>query len=129
MVLCETRTFYALTISTTAYDLHELTGPELLELGPAIQDLVIHVEASNMTANFNYNIGIQHRFISGAWSTPTPLFLNDITSDGYQISDPFSDRREFGMQTRIVLMANVTAGGAAGQSADLSIAVAVRFFD
>ncbi|MFT7520999.1 MAG: hypothetical protein ACI9MC_003150 [Kiritimatiellia bacterium] len=128
-ILTETKTFYALTISDNVYDLNELTGPEFVHLGPAIEDIVVHVEATDMSASFRYNIGIQHRFTSGAWSTPVKLFSTDNTSTGYNISPIFNNRGEFGVQTRLVLMTNVVTSGAAGESADLSIAVAVRFFN
>lgn len=131
MLLCETRTFFAYTVSSSVYDLYEITGDAFEYLGPSIEDLVIHVEATDVSTSFRYNIGLQRRFLSGPWSDPVKLYGQDrVQSDPpYEPTPPFSTRAAFGVRSRLVVMANVVSGGSPGERADLSILAAVRFFD
>lgn len=113
-------------VASALFDEHVLTGAEFESLGPGIQDIVVHAEGDNFTANFTYQIGLQFRFRNGPWTTVNVLPLQ--SSGAYAISSPFTDRTKLGMRVRLVLQTQVSAGTSNPQHGNLNLAAAVRMF-
>jgi hypothetical protein len=109
-----------------------LTGPDFAEVGPALDDLIAHVECTNFGTNIKYDVVLQKRYKDGPSIDAGSPLLNGIapsTDPSYQISTPFADRQQFGMQIRLVLRVYYTASGSVGERADFSVAVAARFYN
>lgn len=126
----------AATVSDTAWDTLELTGDDFEYLGRAIQDIVVDVEMRSAPATFEFRVCVQRRFRNGDWTpglgslTSSEVLIGPQTGEGYYVSSAFSDRARFGYRTRLILQyhARSTGGGVVGNSAQMSISAAVRFF-
>ena len=131
--------FYAFlgSLSDSDWDMLVLTGADFEYIGRAIEDIFIDAEARELTGSFEFRVIIQRKFRNGDWQ-PVPASISSAdevldkqTADGcFSSSSAFSTRTKFGYRTRLVLQyrANQTGGGAVGDSAELSISAAVRFF-
>lgn len=107
------------------FDEYVLTGPELIALGPAIVDIVIHSEGVNFTANFTYDVRLQYKFRYGAWTDVSLLGLQ--TNGNYVVGNAFTDRTKMGMQVRLVL--RTQSSGTTVQRGTLTISAAVRLYN
>lgn len=125
--LCEDRVFAATTlVGAVAYDEYVLTGEEFASMGPAIVDVVVHAEGLSFSSNFTYDVVLQYKYKYGAWTSVPLLTLQ--SSGTYAISSPYTTRSSFGMQCRIVLRTQVSAGSSATQHGTLSVSAAVRLY-
>ena len=125
--LCEDQPYSATSlVAGGLLDEYVLTGKDFESIGPGVQDLVIHAEGDNFTANFTYQVALQYRFKNGPWQSATVLALQ--TAGTYVIGTPFTDRSKLGMRIRLVLQTQVSAGGVSAQHGNLTIAAAARFF-
>ncbi len=110
-----------------AFDEYVITDAQFAALGPALQDLVVHAEGVNFSANFSYKVVLQYRYRLGAWQDGGTL-LSLQTSGTYVISTPFTDRTKFGREVRLVLQTQVTAGGSVQQRGSMNLSVAAHVY-
>jgi hypothetical protein len=130
--LCEDRVFESTSpVGQNLWDDFVLTGAEFEDLGPLIEDIVIHSEGSNFTANYSYRVVLQYKFRNGPWqdADSSAVVLQALqTSGNYVISTPYSTRTKFGMKIRIVLQTQIVTGTTNVQKGNLTVSAAVRFF-
>jgi len=117
-------------VSETEKSEYVLTGDDFEGLGPAIEDLVVHFEGNNYTVNdkLQVEVVLQKRFVGANWVDGGTL-LSATSDPEYAISLPFANRGAFGVHSRIVLRAFLASGGAVGRAGEVSVVVAVRFFE
>lgn len=129
--LLDGETVIATTVSGVAFDERILECPELESMGPALQDLMVHLELRGRTGNFECQVSIQYKFEDGGWST---IGAGDVvqplqSNDGYPAPTVYSDRSRLGRRRiRLVLQYRSAPGGAVGDRALLRIGVACRPF-
>lgn len=138
--LLERETVTAVTVSDTNWDQLVLTEGSFEALGPALQDLMVHVEMRNTTGNFELRVAIQKKFLDADWSpvsgslTSADIILGSpspLSADGYTPSNVFLDRSRLGgLRIRLLLQyrAKSTGGGVVGAKSEVSIAAACRLF-
>lgn len=127
--LAREQVFRTQSRSDQVFDEFVLTGAELADLGPAIQDIVIHSEASDISSAFQYKVALQYKYLNGSWTT---VDLTSVYTDGaYNISSIFSNRAVFGIHIRLVLLCAVTNAGTGDivEQASLNISAAVRLYN
>lgn len=129
--LCEDQVFEATSTNNDGdWDDYVITGAEFAQLGPALQDLVMHSEGSNFSADFQYRVILQYKYKNGPWLDATPIVVQAIQStDAYKVSASFSDRTKFGMTIRLVLQTQVGGAATKTQKGNLTIGVAVRLLN
>lgn len=125
-------TVTATSVSNTIFGELVLECPELERMGPALQDLTVHLEMRGRTGAFECQVSIQYKFEDGQWSQvqANDIVLPLVTADGYPTPSTFTDRGRLGRcRIRLVLQyrANST-GGAVGDRASVRIGVACRPF-
>lgn len=123
------RVFRTQSIQSNSADEYVLTGQELESLGPALQDIVVHSECSDITQNFSYKFQLQWKYNNGGWQS---VDLSPFsTSGGYTITVPFADRTTFGIRVRVVMLCFVEAGGSGDvvEQATMNISVAARLYN
>jgi len=121
----------AKTVSQTAWDLLPLECPRLERLGPALQDIVVHLDMQSRTGAFECQVSLQYAYDIGPWSTPlaADLVLPPVSSVGYaDPSAPFTDRTRLGRRRIRLALQYRSNNGVAGDQAQLSVAVACRPF-
>lgn len=127
--LCEEEIFASNSLVTTpAFDEFVLTGTDFESIGPSLQELLIHAEGSNFTANFSYRVLLQYRYRNGPWQSGATLPLGLQTSATYLIGAPYTDRTTFGRCIRLLLQTQITAGSTLQQRGGLTISAAARVF-
>ena len=127
LVLLERTTITAITVNDTVWDQMVLHSEVLKPLGPALEDIVAHMELREVSNLFEARVCIQYKYADGPWSTIAAgdIVLAGQTTADYHISAPFNDRSRLGrLHIRLVLQYHAKAGGAAGARADCSVTVA-----
>jgi len=102
-----------------------LDVPELEDLGPYIKQITLHTDTQRPTTNFSWNLALWRGFDTKLWTGPELLLPAHITTNGYVVQPPHTDRSKYGMKCRIALAAKNTAGTAIEQ-ATISAALAVE---
>lgn len=138
ITLLERSVVAALTVSDTAWDQLVLTDESFEGLGPGVQDLVVHADLRNTTGTFECRVVLQRKHMDSDW-TPAPasigagdVVLAVVGADGYAPIAVFNDRTRLNAaKIRLVLQyhAKATGGGAVGNKAELSLSVALRFYN
>ena len=101
--LAERMVFQA--VSETQKSDYILTDEAFMNLGPGVQDIVVHAEgtAYQDTDKLQYEIVLQRRFVGAEWiDAPTPILAGSPNPE-YRISTPFGNRQAFGVHSRLVL--------------------------
>ncbi len=105
-----------------------LVGPVFQDIGPYVEDIVVHVFGQNATSQFNYTIRAQYSYDGETWVD----FANPIANatagnvNKYVISAPYAVRADFGRFIRFQV--EVNDNGTAVEAAQLSASVAFRFW-
>ena len=101
-----------------------------MNLGPALEDIIIHASGSNFTTWFRYRITLQYRFGQGPWlDDATPVVLlgaTPIAVPDYQVSLPYTNRQKFGREIRLLLETQIQTGQTGTQRGTLSISAGLR---
>ncbi len=131
--LLNNETIIATTVSDTLFDERILDCAALEELGPALQDIMVHLELRGRTGAFECRVSLQYKYQDGEWgpTPPTDVVLPLVSTEDYVLSSPYSDRARLGRRRiRLVLQyrTNATGNGTVGDRGQLSIAVACRPF-
>ncbi|NOY25826.1 MAG: hypothetical protein GXP62_08120 [Oligoflexia bacterium] len=124
-------TVIATTLGGNTFDEKVLECPELEEIGPALQELAVHLEMRGRTGNFECQVAIQYKYADGEWSQVQAgdVVLSLVSADGYPAPAVFIDRSRLGRRRiRLVLQYRTAAGGTVGDRALLRIGVACRPF-
>jgi hypothetical protein len=122
--LATERTFEATQAigGTPAYNEYILTGAEFESLGPYIQELMIHTEGRDFSANFSYDLILQYRY-DNAWVSQS-LLTAFVTTTTYTITQ-YTTRTKFGKNMRLVLRTQINSGSTIQQGI-LSLGIAAR---
>jgi hypothetical protein len=120
--LCDAQLFLA-TTGTPNYDNYVISGPEIAQLGPFLQDLVVHVDSTGLTDKFTFDVQLQYRY-KGPWKTAELLAVQ--STEDYFIGSPVTDRTKFGREIRVVLRTQIATGGSGVHRGTLSISLAAH---
>lgn len=135
--LLERHTITAVSVGDSTWDQLVLTEGSFETLGPALQDLVVHVEMRNTStaALFELRIAIQKKYLDADWIPLSgsvgagDLLISSLTTDGYTPSNVFNDRSRLGgMRIRLLLQYHAKTGGTIGAKSEVSISAACRLF-
>ena len=108
---CDGQTITA-TATNASNQFNEYVLAEDPVFGPGVQDIVIHVDCSNMTPKFQFDVIIQWRDKYGTWKqdVATKLITTQTAAD-YYVGTPYTTRSSFGRHIRILLRASIQAAG------------------
>ncbi len=99
-------------------------SPVMEDVGPALEDLIIHADAKELESGLAFSVMIDRSFDGYTWTQGGTAVLAAQTADGYYISSAFSTRTDMGRFMRLSL--GLDDAGAA-KSARLSISVYLKF--
>lgn len=100
-------------------------GPVYHNIGPHLEDLVIHAELENKTTNFKYRVAGEYSYDGVNWQSFSSDVLTEQTSNGYVVGAAFNTRTDLGMHVRFKLGLADTGSQEQG---DLSISVAFKYW-
>lgn len=104
-----------------------LVGPVFQDIGPQLQDIVVHVFGQQATANFTYKILAEYSYDGELWAAFGAALVT-VTAGNvnkYTLSAPYTTRADFGRHLRFLVEVNDNA--TAVEAAQLSVSVAFRF--
>jgi hypothetical protein len=119
--LCDERSFT--TLGGGAYA-NSIVGPVLKDMGPFIEDIVVHANGRNFSTNFKYKILGQYSYDGETWTNFASDVLSEQTTTGTKISSAYSTRTDLGLRIRFKIGVNDTA--AAKETGTLSVTVAIK---
>jgi len=118
--LCDEEPFT--TIGTTTYTYH-IRGGVLRDVGPSIEDIVVHANGRNFSSVFKYKVIGQYSYDGETWTDFAADLLTQQTTSGAKIGSAYSTRTDFGLRIRFKV-AVIDAG--AKENGVLSVTVAVK---
>ncbi len=125
-------TVIAISVGNTVWDQKVLQCAELELLGPALQEIIVHVELRNVsTANFGCRVLIQWKYEDSEWTQPVDgdVVVAEVNAASYPAPVVFTDRTRLGRRRiRLLLQYHAKTGGVAGDKGDVSVGVACRPF-
>ena len=119
--LCRDRLF----VSTSASDEKTIVGPVLEQVGPQIEDIVIHARGRSFTTNFDYQIELEWSYDGEIWASYILLSYAESTANPV-IGSVKNDRSKFGRLIRFVI--KVKGAASETNQGSLSATAAVRLF-
>jgi hypothetical protein len=127
IVCCDRETYTA--YSNNAWTEYVVTDDAYAQLGPAIQDIMPHVEGEAIETDFKYKLVVQRSYRGGSWvDAGSGDLLAAQTTEGYKTAtNPFTNRADIGLRTWVVLRTQLVNAGDP-KSGTLSITLAVRLF-
>lgn len=102
-------------------------GPVFRDIGPYLQDVVVHGKGYNTTNGFSYTVKAQFSYDGELWE-PFAAALMAVAAANVEktmVSSAYTSRTDFGRHVRFVLEVNDDNTGVA--TAQLSLSVAFRF--
>lgn len=136
LALLDHRTLTATVLDDqNAWEEEVITDAAFEQLGPHIQDLVMHPETRQLTGHFEWRVVLQRKYADGDWTPNGASITNDDRvllpqiADGYVPGGVFADRTRLGVRIRLLLQwrtAPSGSGGAIGDKAEVSLSVALR---
>lgn len=122
LVLCKDRLF----VATSASDEATIVGPQLDQVGPKIEDIVIHARERSVTTNFDYKVELEWSYDGESWASYELLSYTEASAANPVIGSAKNDRTRFGLKIRFVIKVK----GAASETNQgiLSVTAAVRLF-
>lgn len=118
--LCDERTWN--TIGSASYN-NFIVGPILKDVGPLVEDIVVHALGRNFSTNFKYKVIGQYSYDGETWTTFAADLLSEQTTTGAKISSAYSTRTDFGLRIRFKIGVNDTG---AKETGTLSVMIAVK---
>lgn len=120
--LCRERQFTTTGGGGSVWTTHVLVS-DLAGVGPAIEDIVVHIYGRGFSTNFTYRIIAQKSYDGVDWSAFASALVASTTASGNTISSAYSTRTDFGLHIRFIV--EVTDVGAK-EIGCLSISLAIR---
>lgn len=104
-----------------------LVGPVFRDVGPYVDDIVVHGKGRNVTGGFTYTVKAQFSYDGESWEDFAGTLLTVATANvtKSQVSSAYTARTSFGRHIRFVVEVNDGNTGVA--KAQLSLSVAFHF--
>ena len=120
--LCRERQFTTTGAGGATFTTHVLAS-DLAGIGPAIEDIVVHIYGRGFSANFTYRITAQKSYDGVDWTNFSAALLAATTASGNQISNAYTTRIDFALHLRFLVEVTDTGAKEVGC---LSVSLAIR---
>jgi hypothetical protein len=126
--LCQDEVFEATrNIAGSEFNKYPIDVPEIAELAPAFEDIIVHADLENDTSAFTWKTVLERRYRT-TWVENDADLTTISGTTGMTIGSAFSNRGKFGRFVRPAIYTQVSAGGSGTHYGELSVTLAIRLW-